>query len=76
MDILLDNLLLFYRFYFFFGFYFFSFCVLTSCIVTWSCSAFALIPRKSHRFVMIFIIRQNEEFLQLTERSNLYTVNV
>jgi len=31
----------------FFGFLIFSSCVLTSCIVTWSCSAFALtgIPR-------------------------------
>jgi len=28
-----------------FWFLFFSSCVLTSCIVTWSCSAFALIPR-------------------------------
>jgi len=28
-----------------FWFLFFSSCVLISCIVTWSCSAFALIPR-------------------------------
>ena len=31
-------------------FLFLFFLCLTLCIVTWSCSAFALIPRKSHRF--------------------------
>ena len=42
-----DSWLLCYRFFNFliFWFLFFSSCVLTSCIVTWSCSAFALIPR-------------------------------
>jgi len=45
--VLRGSCLLFYRFFNFliFWFLFFSSCVLTSCIVTWSCSAFALIPR-------------------------------